>query len=211
MLTKIINWVLGNLPLVIFGLVIVSQILRAAKRAREQQGEEQRHARPDALEEDRRTREVQEQIRRRIAERRGAAPAAEPPPLERPASSPETTQLPDVFEGPLGRMLQELQKRAQPKPEPEAPPPIAAAGARHAAEMERQAQIAEQMREYEEAQVAAKRRAAHMAEAQAAVAQAEPALRAAARGRLLDELHDPLSLRRAVVLREVLGTPVGLR
>ncbi|MBL9200670.1 MAG: hypothetical protein JNL39_09195 [Opitutaceae bacterium] len=210
MLNKIINWVLGNLPLVIFALVIISQIMRAAKRAREQQSEEQRQARPDALDEDRRTREVQEQIRRRIAERRGGgAPAAEPPALERPAPSPETTQLPDVFDGPLGRMLQELQKRAQPAAQE--PPPLPATALRQSAELERQQQLAEQLRTLEEQKMLAKRRAAHLAEARAEVAQGEPALRAVARGRLIDDLRDPQSLRRAFVLREVLGAPVGLR
>lgn len=211
MLTKIINWILGNLPLAIFALVIIGQILRAVGRARQQQAEQQRQGRPDALEEDRHAREAREQIRRRIAERRGgAAPAAEePPPLARPATSPETTQLPDVFDGPLGRMLQELQKRAQPQPAAEPPPMIAAA--HNSAELERQAAMAEELRAFEEARAVAQRRATHMAEAQAAAAQAEPALRAAARGRLLDDLRDPQSLRRAFVLREVLGTPVGLR
>jgi hypothetical protein len=33
----------------------------------------------------------------------------------------------------------------------------------------------------------------------------------AARGRVVGDLQDPASLRRAIVLREVLGTPVGLR
>jgi hypothetical protein len=33
----------------------------------------------------------------------------------------------------------------------------------------------------------------------------------AVRGSLLADLRDPTSVRRAIVLREVLGTPVGLR
>ena len=165
--------------------------------------------RPDALEEDRRTREAQEQIRRRIAERRGgAAPGAEPPVMEsRPAPAPETTQLPDVFDGPLGRMLQELQKRAQPQP---APPPMVAV-ARDSRELERQQHLADELKSLEDARAAAKRRAAQIAAEKEAVAQREPALLGTSRGRLMADLRDPQSLRRAFVLREVLGAPVGLR
>ena len=210
MINKVIDWVLGHLPLVIFAFIIIGQMVRAAKRVR-QNHEEETPMRPDALEEDRRTREVQEQIRRRIAERRGGSePAAEPPVMERrPAPAPETTQLPDVFDGPLGRMLQELQKRAQPQPVP-APPPMVAV-ARDSAELERQQQLADELKSLEDARAAAKRRAAQIAAEQEAVSQREPALLGTSRGRLMADLSDPQSLRRAFVLREVLSAPVALR
>jgi hypothetical protein len=37
------------------------------------------------------------------------------------------------------------------------------------------------------------------------------ARRTEARRRVLEDLHDPQSIRRTIVLREILGTPVGLR
>jgi hypothetical protein len=40
---------------------------------------------------------------------------------------------------------------------------------------------------------------------------AERAVAARAPARLMEDLRDPAALRRAVLLREVLGTPVGLR
>ena len=43
------------------------------------------------------------------------------------------------------------------------------------------------------------------------VSQSEGGLLSASRGHLLDDLRDGRSLRRAFVLREVLGPPVGLR
>jgi hypothetical protein len=55
------------------------------------------------------------------------------------------------------------------------------------------------------------RRAEHRAADRAAEAESEPALRVAARDHVLADLADPQSLRRAFVLREVLGPPVGLR
>ncbi len=211
MIESIINWILGHLGPVIFAVIVITQVLRAAGRAKRNRAEQPQQDPAAATRDEQAAREA---IRRRIAERRaaGGGPPAEPPPLAeaRPAPSPQTTQLPDVFNGPLGRMLQELQKRAAPPaPEPAAPPPLPAAHS--SAELERQAQLAERLRELEEARAATQRRAAHLKEEQAAAAQAEPALRGAAREHLLQDLAGPQSLRRALVLREVLGAPVALR
>jgi hypothetical protein len=170
-------------------------------------------AKPDELEEQRRVQEVQEQIRRRIAERRGARPESTPPPLRtdatRPTRSagPETTQMPQPFGGPLRRVLEEV--RREPAPAPAAT--VAATEERRNYELERQQQLANELRSIEESRVIAVRRAAHVAADKAAEARTEGALRTAARGRVIDDLRNPESLRRAFVLREVLGTPVGLR
>jgi hypothetical protein len=204
----IINWILGHLPAVIFVVILVAQMIRAANRSRQARAEQEREA-ADPAAEHRHEQEARDEIRRRIAERRAGGAPAEPPPLAeaRPAPSPEATQRPDVFDGPLGRMLQELQKRAEPAPAP--PPPAMAA--RNVAEVERQEQLAEELRVLAETRAATQRRAAQIAAERAQTLQAEPALRAAARDRLLGDLGDPQSLRRAFVLREVLGAPVGLR
>ncbi|MDP3071146.1 MAG: hypothetical protein Q8N18_12725 [Opitutaceae bacterium] len=211
MLQRVLDWVLGNLPIVIFAVVVISQMIRAAKRAKEQAADEPQ-ARPDVLEEDRRTRDVQEQVRRRIAERRGGVATATPPPVPaaRPVANPETTQLPEVFDGPLGRMLQELQKRGEPAA-PAAPPMMAEVRGSHAVELERQERLAEELRSLEGSRALAKRRAAAITAGQVAVAQTSSGQLLAARDRLLSDLRSPGSLRRAVVLREVLGAPVALR
>ena len=57
----------------------------------------------------------------------------------------------------------------------------------------------------------AARRAAHLAAEQSAAAQTTSALRRDARDELLADLRQPASVRRAFLLREVLGTPAGLR
>jgi hypothetical protein len=174
-------------------------------------GEEHKSQRTD-LDEERRVREVQERIRRQIAERRGNHVPAEAPPVARdaevPQPNPQTTQLPELFGGPLGRMLEELQKRSQPPPPA---PPVIVAETRSNAELVRQQALADQLRALEDERVLVERRATSLAAQQEATAQAEPALRHAARGRLLGDLGDPQSLRRAFVLREVLGPPIGLR
>ena len=219
MKASFLEWLLERLGVVIFVVIFVVQIVRGLMRSR-QAAPPPEGAKPDALEEDRRVREIQESIRRRIAERRGEQPPPlEPPPVLRrettpaPEPSPETTQMPEPFGGPLRRVLEELERQARPEPAPAAPlpPPVTPVVDRRGAELERQEQLAERMRVLEETRVLVKRRAAQSAAGVAAEANSEPGLRRAARGRALDDLHDPESLRRAIVLREVLGTPVGLR
>jgi hypothetical protein len=210
-----IQWIFEHLGIVIFLVIFLTQILRAVLRARKTASEHQ--GQRDDSAETRRMQEVQERIRRQIAERRGQhAPAEIPPPpppppaAELPVPRPQTTQLPDPFGGALGRMLEELQRRAQPQSLPPPPPPPMVAH-RNVAEVERQQQLAEQMKSLEDARALAQRRAAHLVADKYAEAQTEGALRTDAREKLLQDLSDPQSLRRAFVLREILGTPVGMR
>jgi hypothetical protein len=215
--TNILEWVMGKLPVVIFLLIFIGQIVRGFLRSRRDAPQPQ--AKPDELEEHRRVTEIQEQIRRRIAERRGPAPTmGEPPPIEthEPASQPasrriETTQMPEPIGGPLRRVFEEIQREMQPQPAPPPPLPIPVAVERRNAELERQEQLTEKMRVLEESRMLVERRATQVAAASYAHAQSESSLRSVARGKLLDDLRDAESLRRAFVLREVLGPPVGLR
>ena len=216
------EWILDKLPVLIFIVVFIAQIVRGILRSRDAKPEPP--PRGDELDEMRRAQEVQAEIRRKIAERRGGAfrepvaPKAEvpaPPPLQ--PEPPvvvrrDPTAIPDPFGGPLKRMFEELERRAQPTPppvpRPAAPPPVLV---NRNAELARQEEIAEQMRQLEESRMLAQRRARQAAAAREAEAGSQAALRTAARGRLMSDLQDRESLKRAFVLREVLGTPAGLR
>lgn len=221
MKASLLDWLLDRLGVVIFVVIFLVQTIRGLMQARRQTPPPA--SKPDALDEERRVQEIQEQIRRRIAERRGEAPppvvAPEPPPLARReapvAPGPETTRMPEPFEDPLRRMVREFERALNPEPEPApapAAPPVAAATLaevpdRRTAELERQRRLAEELRQLEAERVEAKRRAARESvEAAAATASAR-----AHRGGLAEELRDAASARRAIILREVLGTPVGLR
>ncbi len=221
MKASLLDWLLDRLGVVIFVVIFLVQTIRGLMQARRQTPPPA--SKPDALDEERRVQEIQEQIRRRIAERRGEAPppvvAPEPPPLARQeapvAPGPETTRMPEPFEDPLRRMVREFERALNPEPEPApapAAPPVAAATLaevpdRRTAELERQRRLAEELRQLEAERVEAKRRAARESvEAAAATASAR-----AHRGGLAEELRDAASARRAIILREVLGTPVGLR
>lgn len=207
-----LDWILEKLPVVIFVVVFLAQLVRGFVRMRGARTEPP--PRHDELEQDRRNREIQEEIRRKIAERRaGRSPAPEvreaepqegPAPPVLPPRDPTALPVPE----PLRRMLEQLEKKAQPAPPV---PPPAMAMQRRGAELERQERLAEEIRSLEETRVLTQRRAKAVAAAKADHLRSETGLRTAARGKLLDDLRDPESLRRAFVLREVLGPPVGLR
>jgi hypothetical protein len=210
-----IQWILEHLGIVVVVVLFIVQMVRGVlEQAKNRQP---RPMQRDASEEERRTREVQEQIRRQIAARRAAHQPEAPPVLPReqeppPMARPETTQMPAPFgEGPLGRMLEELQRKAQQHlPTPPPPSPVVVER-RHLAEIERQQRLADELKALEEARHVAQRRAAHVAADRLAVIESEPAMRGEARKRLLADLSGTESLRRAFLLKEVLGTPVGLR
>src|SRR4051794_35788587 len=97
-----VEWIIGKLPVLIFALIIVAQIVRGFLSTGRDQAKPP--AKPDELEAQRRIHEVQEQIRRRIAERRVIPPRVEVPAEQRSAPEPpvrsfiprpETTALPD--------------------------------------------------------------------------------------------------------------------
>ena len=217
MAASVLDWLLERIGLVAVAVIFVFQVLRGIWRSAQSRPTPPA-AKPDELEAQRLEREARAGIERRKAARRAAQPEAQPPPLvtrQRPAgppprAKPETTQMPGPFDGPLRRILDELQGEPRPAPPP-LPPPVPVMAERRAAELERQQELADQMKALEESRALAQRRAAHLAQARAADAQSETGLRHEARAKILHDLHDPQSLRRAFVLREVLGPPVGLR
>jgi hypothetical protein len=176
------------LPVLVFVIVIISVVRNAAKVLRKLGEQTQARTPPTPADFDpelaQRTRRIQEEIRRKIAERRGTVLAPEPVPVE------STMEPPVVF-------AEERVERDY--------------GASDAAVLERQQQLADQMRALEHARAAEHRRATQVTTALRTESESERGQLVGSRGSLLAELRDPAGLRRAFVLREVLGTPVGLR
>jgi len=163
-------------------------------------------AEPAAADEAERTRRVQEEVRRKIAERRGrrsgedaatGAPAAGTPARSARGEGwrglMERREVPplDSFGGPNRSM-------AKPAQAPERLPP---AGLDDPQVLERQRWLAEQASVLD---AAARRSAAGIA--QAAQSTPLPVI-----SPWLAELREPASVRRAILLREILGVPAGLR
>jgi superfamily II RNA helicase len=174
------------LPLVFFILVAVS-IVRNVLRVLGKVAQPPAAPRPAANfdpELSERTRRIQEEIRRKIAERRGTVAPPEPEPVG-----------PDM-EPPMISTDERAEREFT---------------ATNAAVLERQQQLADQMRALEAARVLEQRRAVQVTAALKTESESERGMLVGSRGGLLADLRDPSSLRRAFVLREVLGPPVGLR
>jgi hypothetical protein len=140
-----------------------------------------------------RTRRIREEIQRKIEQRTRGHPASQQ------AAPHEPMELPPILREELRR-------------EPVAPSLSRAAkshlDAQRTAEiLEQQAALMEQLRQAQEMKAAALRRTQFETE----VASKEEAAVAAVRSALGDDLRNAASLRRAFILREVLGPPVALR
>ena len=153
------------------------------------------------LDEAERTRRVQEEIRRKIAERRGDTRPAPPLVAPRPVAQP----IPEVIQ-------RRFEEAPAPPPLPRKPASVAAQTARDEDVLERQRALAEQMRLLEARRAESRRQAAEAAAPlSAAMAySAGPSTKARSR-ELLADLRSPAGARRAWLLREVLDTPVGLK
>jgi hypothetical protein len=182
------DWLLNH-PQVLFVIVIaIVAIVQKLKQARSQDAA---GSAPTASQEDaERTRRIQEEIRRRIRERRGLAPAAPPAPVTA-GDEPDFPAPPPMIE--------------EVRPVVVKPPPLpvenAAATAGMATEYERQQQMLQQLRSFNAAHQAS------TAAPPAPVGVVEPV----AVSRLPADLRSAAGLRRAILLREILGPPLGMR
>jgi type IV secretory pathway VirB10-like protein len=150
-----------------------------------------------------RTRKIREEIQRRIAERRGQhlqPPVLPPQPRPAPLAEAPAPAAPPIT---LREVIREVM---QPRPEP-VPSSRQMTTAGMAVENERQVDLLKKLKEAEQMKAAAVRRAA----SEATTISREPAALPQVRAAVLEDLRAPQALRRAFVLREVLGPPVALR
>lgn len=195
------DWIFDHLQLVIVISGAIAYWLNQRRREKEGQDADYdgdgipdvrvpRIPQADALEEEERTRRIQEEIRRKIMERRGGA-APVPPAVPVPV---------DTYREQSGWR----EEAPRPLPVPVAPPPL------DETIMARQRALQEQIEALEV------RRAATRARAGSPVFPSAPAtVRKDARRdelpALVTALRPPHALRQAVILREVLGPPVSMR
>lgn len=205
------QWIFEHFGFFVFVIVAIA-MGRALRKAMQMTREHE--ATTSESEEQKNLRRIRDEIRRKIAERRGGVAPAEPPPMVPVSPAPVARSLGpsplpplDPFGGPAKRMFAEVERRMQPRAPVAAPSPEPD----HGAILARQEQLAEELRVLEEAQARAQRRAAEVVATRKAGRESETGRLVTARGTLLADLSEPQSLRRAFVLREVLGTPVGLR
>jgi hypothetical protein len=199
------DWIINHLFIVVFVAIGVANMLAKAKRAGAPQRPpqpERSSLDPDATE---RTRRVQEEIRRKIAERAGrlpmSPPTVSPGPSAGPSSAPPSR---NIFQE-LARQMAEAKENAARQQRAQA-----AAGAQAAQQRVEDRELAE-ARQLAEAQRTLQRQQQTVATAVAYRATDQKTTTGSARDKLLADLREPDSLRRAWVLREILGEPVGLR
>ena len=205
------NWVLEHLQILLAGAGAIAYWLNQRKGVkREDEEAAGQSAQPSTMAEaddDDRGRKIREEIMRKISSRRGEEPPSSTstatPVGERTYSFPPLTRPPvtplDTFGGPARpRALRQ---------EPAPPPPIFVRTESDAAVLARQEQLQEQMRDLEAQRATALRRATVVATASRVADEVSARAASAVRS----GLRDPRALRHAVILREVLGTPVGLR
>jgi hypothetical protein len=131
-----------------------------------------------------RTRRIQEEIRKKILERAGGSVKSAPTP---PAMPSPALPARETYKEPSREESEVVADMAM---------------------LERQQQLAAKLRELQAQQREHDRPAEVFAEK---TALAMAASGTAVRGSILADLRNPASIRRAIVLREVLGTPVGMR
>lgn len=184
------DWVFDNIQVL---LAVAGVIAYWINQLRKKSADEQAPPPPEPTFEDpklaERTRRIREEIQRKIQQRaRGEASAPAPVAREEPPHYEEREEY-------------------------EAPPvlvstPVSRVEARRQAEiLEEQMTLQERLREAEAMRAASRRRT----EFEQATADLGKEARAAARASLLRDLRDPAELRRAFILKEVLGPPVSLR
>lgn len=202
------DWIFDNIWVLIAIASVIARVLMKRKEGDAAPGDQVPPAKEYEFEDPElaeRTRKIREEIQRKIAERRGqhTQPPDLPPVHTRPAqversreATPPPITLPEIFRDVM-----------QPKPEPVIQPPRRMMTVNMAEEAERQAALMEKLKEAELMKTAAQRRVAF----EASTADKEPAALQKARAGVLGDLRDPQALRRAFVMREVLGPPVALR
>jgi hypothetical protein len=187
------DWVTEHLQLIIAVAGAIAWWLNQRKQGAEdaaESPEEQIFQDPELAEN---TRRIREEIQRKIEQRRRGITLAPPLGQAEPAESP-----PVMREVVLRPPLTPLPSRAA----------RAHLDAQRTAEiLEQQASLAEQLRQAQEMNAATLRRRQFETE----VASKEEAAAVAVRSALGDDLRNPAALRRAFILREVLGPPLGLR
>lgn len=205
------RWFLEHIQVVIAVAGIIAWWINQRRREKEGQsadydgdGTPERNPGTEPYDDDQ-ARRVREDIRRKIAERRGLATppalAPEPPPVvPMPASREEAP--PPVFQDPLQDMLKELQRRLAPVVEPATPPPEPEIDR---AALERQREIEARYRELEA------RRARTLAQAEAIRIEQPSTAPTTSGAAWLVELRNAKNIRHAIIARELLGPPAGLR
>jgi hypothetical protein len=203
------DWIFSHLWIVVAIAGVLARILQSASAKNRQSGDQPPEPPKEYEFKDaelaERTRKIREEIRRKIEERRSqpAAPVSGEP--DRPRISP-AERSPQATPPPVVSSLPEIIREVM-NPTVELPPIEPEPVVEMAAEVPSPLAEAERLQAEARARGVVERRVA----VQTAIANRGSGLLSANRAALLQDLRDPAALRRAIILREVLGPPLALR
>jgi hypothetical protein len=222
------HWILENIQVVIVVAGAIAYWLNQRQRIKQglppvdEDGQpipqnHPKHASFEETDDAERTRRIQDEIRRKSAERRsesGPSSAPRPPLVTIPAPARREATPPPIFQDPVQEMMKGFQRRFVPGPDASAAaqPPTESAQAEGEREtLTRQRELQEKLEDLEAQQRVTRQRVAEIKATDAAAATSAESTRQTAADRWLTDLRDPETARHAIVLREIIGTPVGLR
>jgi hypothetical protein len=192
---KVINWLLDNIWAAVIIVAVLDQMRKAIFK-KKGDADETPSAHEEGTFEDpelaERTRKIREEIQRKIAERARGYPTEQPVAPQVPQPEPPVVRevvVPQQVPASLRPNASRLEAQ------------------RYAEILEEQATLADKLREAQLMKAAALKRTRY----ETATADHSAAARTLSRSSVLDDLRDPVALRRAFILREVLGPPVALR
>jgi hypothetical protein len=211
------EWIFDHLQLVIAIVVVAAWMLRGAARRASGHAEPEHHEiGPDDPEEVERTRRIQEEIRRRILARQQGV---EPPPIvsRQPPPLPDLAENAEVEKPEWGVEDSEPAPANPPHAKADAfptefPSPAATQTAAMAALLEQQRLLAEQFEQVRAMKLAGSTAVPPLPDhGGMGSAGANAADHRSLRRALRADLAGPPGLRRAVLLREILGEPPGMQ
>ena len=189
-LNNLENIIIPIIIMILYGIGSVGQKKKGEKKG---SGQQQPQTVPD---EARRVREIQEEIRRKIAERTGRAPAPPPPPPVPAREPPGRKPVPQTQAKRFPTPTRTPTRQQQPPPTPT---------------RSYQDEMEEKMRKIKALEAQA---AAHKQPDEGAYAiktRKRKVTGGDLRGQLFADLANPLGQRKAILVSEILGAPVGIK
>jgi hypothetical protein len=213
------DWIFENLQVIIFVGSAIAWWLTQSKKGGDEEtptpGDRPGRQKID-VDQLERNRRLREEIRRKRADRqRQQRGTLEPRPEEtttaRRSTLPELPELPEIprldreVAEQMPPVLREMMGIPEPEPPPPAPPPVPEPNPVLERQERLQAEMAELEAKRREAKAMAKK-----AQRPGVTRRRRPASTSLSERDFLATLRDPQQARRAIVLREILGKPVGL-
>lgn len=197
------DWILQNLENVVVPIIIMI-LYGLGSRAQKKQERGETSEEPleeveNSVDESRRVQDIQEEIRRKIAERTGRS-VPPPPPNPRPDTQP-ASQPGTQYSEP--RLPTQSWPRSTPPPPAPRPPVIPAFD-----QKSQQREIEAKMRKVRELEAKIKKKPL---EAAAWGERRKSAPKGQLRKELFEDLASPIGQKKAILVGEILGSPVGIK